>query len=206
MPTAEDIQLNKEKLYESSSLTDDLNDPEAQVLLKWGQGQIDRLATSYPDEFEQKARFLRQLLKNINRFVGQREFNDTAGQEKYMQKVVQYLEPLGWQGITSATFFTALPDDATDMAGTLDTMLQVLDASFKQAPEAPAFDPTALGNPQTNDDAPTGTPMTLFNPQSSTDSTDDGSLLENPNLRSINEESMFDSGDENSYGEEEEQQ
>lgn len=203
MPTAEEIQLNKEKLYESSSLTDDLNDAEAQVLLKWGQGQIDRLATSYPEEFEQKARFLRQLMKNMNRFVGQREFNDSTGQEKYMQKVVQYVEPLGWQGMTSATFFTALPDDAADMAGTLDAMLHVLNEGITEPDSFPLADPTAIGNPQVMDEENS---VTLRNPQGKANEADiEGSLLENPNVRSINQDSTFDSGDKNSYGEEEEQ-
>lgn len=122
------IQSAKERLYESSSLRDDLNDDEATVLLGWGEAQVERLAQAYPAEeaFEQKCRFLRQLLKHLNRFVGQREFNDEAGQREYMSKAVKYLEPLGWDGITEADLMSKLPLDPTDMSGTLKAVLQHL--------------------------------------------------------------------------------
>ncbi|MEO1290154.1 MAG: hypothetical protein AAFV93_20575 [Chloroflexota bacterium] len=95
MVAQEAIASEKERLYESASLRDDLNDSEAKILLEWGESQVERLAQEYPDEFEKKGRFLRQLLKNINRFVGQREFNEADGQREYISKFVKYLEPLG---------------------------------------------------------------------------------------------------------------
>lgn len=125
LPT-EEIASQKERLYESSSLRDDLNDAEAMVLLTWGEGQIERLATDFPEDFEKQARFMRQLLKGINRFVGQREFNEMEGQSKYMKKIVMYLEPLGWTGIGADELFAVLPDDKTDMATNLANLLAVL--------------------------------------------------------------------------------
>jgi hypothetical protein len=125
MPTPETIASEKQQLYESASLRDDLNDTEATVLLKWGETQVERLAQLFPDEFEQKTRFLRQLLKNINRFVGQREFNDMDGQSKYMESVVKFLEPLGYKG-TQEEIFAALPTDAKDMKANLDAILNLL--------------------------------------------------------------------------------
>ncbi|MEO1164726.1 MAG: hypothetical protein AAFV98_13130 [Chloroflexota bacterium] len=192
MPTPEEIQLNKERLYESSSLTDDLNDAEAQVLLKWGEAQVERLAESYAEEFEQKARFLRQLMKNINRFVGQREFNEMDGQQKYMSNVVKYLEPLGWQGISSAELFTALPADKTDMAGNLDAILAVLNARFAPTP----VEDTPLTNTLPDTDTALPAPTSI---------TEDNSIeLENPNDHSINLSDIFDFGDSKTHGEEQE--
>ena len=77
-------------------------------------------------KFEAKARFLRQLLKNINRFVGQREFNDEAGQAKYMKKVSMYLEPLGWTDVSERDLFNAVPDDKTNMLANLLAIIRVL--------------------------------------------------------------------------------
>lgn len=131
------IQAERERLYESSSLRDDLNDAEAMVLLNWGEKQVERLAGDYPTEFEQKSRFLRQLMKHINRFVGQREFNDAVGQREYLGKVVKYLEPLGWSGITEEHLMRDLPSDAKDMNGTLQAVLKVLGGDDETASEAP---------------------------------------------------------------------
>lgn len=186
MPTTEEIQLNKERLYESSSLADDLNDAEAVVLLKWGESQIERLAESHPEDFEQKARFLRQLMKNINRFVGQREFNEMDGQQKYMSKVVKYLEPLGWGGISSAELFAALPDDKTDMASNLNAILKVLDARFALT--------------VVDDTPPADTDTTSAD--TSIDTENDSSELENPNDHSINLIDIVDFGDSKPHGEE----
>ena len=138
MPTPDAMATEKERLYESSSLRDDLNDAEATVLLEWGESQLQRLANEFPDEFEAKARFLRQLLKNINRFVGQREFNEMEGQLKYMSKVSMYLEPLGWNNVSSNDIFAELPDDKANMTGNLLAIIRVL--SPKQAAESQVVD------------------------------------------------------------------
>lgn len=126
MPTSDAMATEKERLYESSSLRDDLNDAEATILLEWGESQLQRLAEEFPDEFEAKARFLRQLLKNINRFVGQREFNKMDGQLKYMSKVSMYLEPLGWENVSSDDLFAELPEDKANMSGNLLAIIRVL--------------------------------------------------------------------------------
>jgi len=126
MPTQDEIATEKERLYESSSLRDDLQDEEATQLLQWGEKQIERVAESFPAEFEQKCRFLRQLLKGINRFVGQREFNDFQGQQKYLSKVTMYLEALGYEAISEQDFLNRLPEDPKDMSGTLSAILNRL--------------------------------------------------------------------------------
>lgn len=133
MPSLGDIHANKQRLYESSSLRDDLNDAEATTLLEWGETQIERLAKKYPDEFEEKARFLRQLLKHINRFVGQREFNEMDGQREYMSKVSMYLQPLGWDDVTEDKLFAALPADKVDMAANLKAILGELSTKSQKA-------------------------------------------------------------------------
>lgn len=143
MPGDAEIQAERERLYESTALRDDLMDPEAEILLRWGEGQVERLAREMPDEFEQKSRFLRQLLKHINRFVGQREFNDTAGQAKYLTDVVKWLAPLGFSGDHSVeSLLSILPPDAKDMNATLQAVLAALTPPIAETPPAPPEEPT----------------------------------------------------------------
>lgn len=143
MPGDAEIQAERERLYESTALRDDLMDPEAEILLRWGEGQVERLAREMPDEFEQKSRFLRQLLKHINRFVGQREFNDTAGQVKYLADVVKWLGPLGFSSDHSVeSLLSILPPDAKDMNATLQAVLAALTPPIAETPPAPPEEPT----------------------------------------------------------------
>lgn len=126
MPDQATIRMEQERLYESPSLRDDLNDAEAQTLLTWGEGQVERLARDYPDDFEQQARFLRQVIKNINRFVGQREFEDAEGQRKRLDKVMMYLPKLGWEHITTEQIEAGLPEDTSDLPANVRAILHIL--------------------------------------------------------------------------------
>jgi hypothetical protein len=149
MPIPEnEVLKQRQEIYESPALRDDLRDNEADVLLKWGETEVERLAGTDPEDFEQTCRFLRQLLKNINRFVGQREFNDRAGQEEYMQKVQQWLPKLGYPELTMDELFAGLPEDGKDMAGTLNALLKCLtpDAAPSDSGQpAPTAKPGGLG-------------------------------------------------------------
>lgn len=136
------IDAERQRLYESASLRDDLDDAEATTLLRWGEEQVQRLAAEYPDDFEQKARFLRQLIKNINRFVGQRQYNDEAGQREYMEKVDKYMAQLGFGDVTGEQIIAQLPSEAEDHAGNLSTILQALGA-----PKEEQHDPNPALNP-----------------------------------------------------------
>lgn len=127
MPTADAIAAEEERLYDSGSLRDDLDDEDAQTLLTWGQEQVRRLAAEAPDDFEQQCRFLRQLIKSINRFVGQREFQDSReGEDKYMKKIMLWLPKLGWEDVTREQLYNALPDDKAAMTANLAAILRVL--------------------------------------------------------------------------------
>jgi hypothetical protein len=189
MPTPDEIVVNKEHLYESASLRDDLNDDEATVLLKWGEEQIERIAKDFPDEFEPKCRFLRQLLKNINRFVGQREFNELEGQQQYMSKVSMYLPPLGWESIDEEQLFSVLSEDKADMSSNLRAILGLL----SPIGETPS-EPTKIYS----DDTP------VSSPEESNITENEPPPLENPNLHSINQADITQNMEvEDWYGKEE---
>jgi hypothetical protein len=133
MPTEQEISLQQQSLYDSAALRDDLNDAEATILLTWAEGQVARVAKDFPDEFEQKSRFLRQVIKGINRFVGQREFNELDGQKEYMSKFSMYLPQLGWGHVTEDALFAAIPADKKDMFGTLKAILDLLSPAAQGA-------------------------------------------------------------------------
>lgn len=147
MPTETEIQTERERLYDSAALREDINDDEATVLLEWGEKHVVRLgqAAADSDDLEQKARFLRQLLKNINRFVGQRQYNDRAGQLDYMEKVVKWLAnpTLGFKNHTADELLDKLPFDTKDMAATLKALLDAIDPGNpgpRGTPDAPPQD------------------------------------------------------------------
>lgn len=125
MPEPSVIEAEKLRLYESPALREDINDDEASILLKWGEEQVLRLAGQDGD-FEKQCQFLRQLIKHINRFVGQREYNDEAGQSEYMEKVVMWLPRLGFPALTAGELMVQLPPNAKDMAATLRAILNTL--------------------------------------------------------------------------------
>ncbi|MCA9914399.1 MAG: hypothetical protein KC496_13685, partial [Anaerolineae bacterium] len=142
----EAIDAERQRLYESASLRDDLDDTHATTLLQWGEEQVKRLAEEYPEDFEQKARFLRQLIKNINRFVGQRQYNDEAGQREYMEKVSKYLEPLGFGDLSTEEILAQLPTEKTDHASNLQAIFQTLGTEEQDTTPEPD-EPSDPANP-----------------------------------------------------------
>lgn len=155
MPTPDEIRAERERLYESPALRDDLNDAEATVLLEWADQQVQRLAVDAANDFEKQCRFLRQMVKAINRFVGQRQYNDRDGQQKYMDKVVMWLPQVtGFDHVTEPQLWDALPDDTADMSANLQAILGVLSPADDAEPEPPADEPTDASD--TDDTPPAG--------------------------------------------------
>ncbi len=77
MPDAEGAV---ERLYEDTDVRDELRDDEANLLLKWAEARLYKLADeSATDEaFDAKAAQFRGLLKGMNRLVGKRAALDEA--------------------------------------------------------------------------------------------------------------------------------
>jgi hypothetical protein len=65
-----------QQLYEDTSARDELSDDEANVLLAWGEAQIKDLAGRSLDDtaFDDAFAHLRGVMKNINRYTGQRTY------------------------------------------------------------------------------------------------------------------------------------
>lgn len=69
-----DIESVMARLYEDEGLTTDLDDSEAQQLLKWAEAQVTQMAQTQTDDavFDEIFGVLRQFVKRVNRVVGQR--------------------------------------------------------------------------------------------------------------------------------------
>jgi hypothetical protein len=96
-------QINLEtatiRLYEDTGLTDELADASAVVLLKWGAEQLKLLVEQSQEEesFEEKFKSLRKLTRLVNRLVGKHHEMDAIKQDKYLQKITEYAQVLGFE-------------------------------------------------------------------------------------------------------------
>jgi len=168
MANAEKVRQEIERLYESAALRDDLNDEEARVLIEWGKQKIESAAHAPDEEFEAQCRSLRQLMKRINRFVGQREFLDESGEAEYLGKVAQWLPPTGYSAQVANHLADVLPPQKSDMMQNLEAILGALDTAgggpiAATAPETPPQTPAQPEGPsqtkqQTQQQTQPGTP------------------------------------------------
>ncbi|MCU0497268.1 MAG: hypothetical protein MUF87_07960 [Anaerolineae bacterium] len=75
-----DLETATTRLYEDPSITEDLIDEEAQLLLGWAAARLPDLIAHAPDEltFDESFGALRQIVKGVNRLIGQQESIDTS--------------------------------------------------------------------------------------------------------------------------------
>jgi hypothetical protein len=80
-----------QRLYEDPSLTEELSDEDAKILLDWARAQIAHLAVKAPDQaaFEEAVSSVLRVMKNANRVVGQRDFADPVEQEERIGKMTE---------------------------------------------------------------------------------------------------------------------
>lgn len=140
-----------QRLYESSALRDDLNDSEAKRLLEWGEQQLRARAPQVDsdDDFDQQSRYMRQLMKGINRFVGQREFMDSPREDEQLSNVTKWLPHVGMDHVNQAQIAQNLPPDKSDMDANLSAILNTLTPTGVQVASAQAADvPDAPPQPE----------------------------------------------------------
>lgn len=92
---ASQIQAEQQQLYEISSLTDELVDDDAQVLLTWGSAQLPLLISDIND-VESKAKSLRRLVRSISDYVGQVENMGEEERQAELQYVYQAANALNY--------------------------------------------------------------------------------------------------------------
>ena len=138
-----------EKLYEDAAVRDSLADTEAQMLLRWGEDQIMRLADEAGDDaaFEAYVDQLRGLLKDANRFVGERGQLNAETRRARLDALMAEGAALGAPPAAEAS---ALADSfaAGDDATTLQALLGLLTpAQASASAAADAAEPSETAPP-----------------------------------------------------------
>ncbi len=89
------IQSEQQRLYEVSSLTDEMDDGDAQVLLEWASAQLPQIVSDV-DDVEKKAKGLRRLVRTINSYVGQVENMGADERQVELERVYQSASELNY--------------------------------------------------------------------------------------------------------------
>lgn len=94
-----DIENATIRMYEDISLTDELTDDPAQKLLRWGEARLVTMVENIPDDeqFEDRFKQLRKLIKSINRFTGRRHNMPSEEQIGYVWKLLDTAKELGYE-------------------------------------------------------------------------------------------------------------
>ena len=89
-----DRQLLIDRLLEAENLTDNLEDEDANILIKWGVAQIDHLVDGLEDEEAagEKVNDLMQLMRTINSTAGN---PSAASHEKLLKLIEQHAQTFG---------------------------------------------------------------------------------------------------------------
>ncbi len=125
MPDAEGAV---ERLYEDTDIRDELRDDEANLLLKWAEDRLYKLAeqSATDEEFDARATQFRALLKGMNRLVGNRATLDEAALNASLADLSSQAAAIAApSGQASAQ--TAAPPIAADQLSALAGKLPSLD-------------------------------------------------------------------------------
>jgi hypothetical protein len=142
MPTFEEITSEKKLLYADSSLRDNLDDTQAEHLLKWAETQLDRLSHSEGD-FKAHAQAVQYLIGRINRFVGRRESFDEEAHQTCLTQVMDASSAIGLTPPSIEQCLQTLPADKADIGANLNALLSAL-PSVVVAPQVSPPDPKPL--------------------------------------------------------------
>jgi hypothetical protein len=129
-----------EQLYENTDVREDLTDDEAQVLLKWGEARIAKLAEQGMDDtqFDEVFDNLLKIMSRINRLVGRRDFSTPEEQQEWMDKIA---ESAGAMGVSISTEQdTFQQQSALDNIGAISALTALIDNSptGEDAPSTPS--------------------------------------------------------------------
>lgn len=89
------IKAEQQRLYEVASLTDEMEDDEAQVLLEWASAQVPQIAGD-GSQLEERAKKLRRMISSINYFVGNAEGMSEAEMPQELERIHQSAADLNY--------------------------------------------------------------------------------------------------------------
>lgn len=105
-------------LYESSAVRDELTDDEAQALLSWAEGEINRIdqTSASDDVFAAQVDTLLSLLKQMNRYAGRQGQFGAQGADVIPQKIAELAGEIGMQADTTQVTSAGTGDPASTVA------------------------------------------------------------------------------------------
>jgi len=130
MPVSEeDISLEQQALYENEALRENLDDDEAEALLKWGEGCIARLGQAEAD-FGQGCQAVRRVLAAADKLVARADL-----EEDVTQQAIRLAEsaPLLGLSFSAQQVEAALPSDPSDRPAALAALLALLEGDSSTA-------------------------------------------------------------------------
>jgi paraquat-inducible protein B len=139
-----------QQLYEDVSTRDELSDEEADVLLRWGEAQINKLADANMDDsqFDEAFANLTRMMTRMNRFAARRAEQAPDEQQETLNKIVESASAAGVPVVSTPTETPSAQAVPSVMAN-----LQALLAMFTpQSDESPS---TAIVPTESEADSPT---------------------------------------------------
>lgn len=115
-----------QSLYEDAEVRSDLNDDDADRLLHWGSEQIRRIAETQPQVSQSVAKFVRDLLRQINRFAGRIQHVDDPSTQTNVREIVNAGQALGWT-LAPADVLSVLDYYHPDARSVLEGVLRVVE-------------------------------------------------------------------------------
>ncbi len=100
------------RIYDDSALTEDLQDEDANVLLKWSEKAVGALARRDMDDetFDGQFKTLRRLIKRVNTFVGEFANMDEPERAERVAKIAESAREIGFN-VTDAQLQTMLQEN-----------------------------------------------------------------------------------------------
>jgi hypothetical protein len=137
-----DLESATIQLYEDESLTGDLQDTEAQLLLKWGETRLAPLIAQYAEDeegFDAAFKLIRRFIRAVSQFVGNRQYADPEEQAElltHVSETAQAANPNCTIGEIDTTLSdTALIQSLLAKVETLDSTNTSTDSPLSDEPE-----------------------------------------------------------------------
>ena len=142
----EQAQRAIQQLYEDTSARDELSDDEANVLLQWGEAQIRELGARNLDDtaFDEALSHLNGVLKNINRYTGQRAYKTPEELTALLTELANHAQAMG---VNVQAAQLAVPEAQAADGGDNIAVIQALTAlvTAGQTPAAQSPKPPPAG-------------------------------------------------------------
>lgn len=120
----EHISLEQQALYENEALRENLDDDEAEALLKWGEACIARLGQAEEVDFGAGCQAVRRILAAADKLVARADLEEEIAHHA-LERLAESAPLLGLS-FSAQQVEDALPDDPADRQGTVEALLALL--------------------------------------------------------------------------------